>query len=1224
MLAEALTPAIHAVDRLLLQWQSTPTAWQQLLQQAFGRSAPFELSAISLEILDSQTMAGLRGAYTASDPKGEERIYLNANWLKTATAPELEAVLLEEIGHAIDHRLNSDRDTPGDEGAIFSALIQNRQINPSEFNQNDHLELLISGKKIKIEASSITNPTPVASITDGEGGFDVLTAATSVTTVVIGGSTYALVTSYDDNGLQIVDISNPAAPTAVASITDGEGGFDELAGASSVTTVVIGGSTYALVASQLANGLQIVDISNPAAPTAVASITDGEGGFDQLGGATGVTTVVIGDSTYALVTALVDDGLQIVDISNPAAPTAVITIPITEGEGGFDELDGSFGVTTVVIGGSTYALVAAYQDDGLQIVDISNPATPMAVASITDGEGGFDVLEGAFRVTTVVIGGSTYALVTALDDNGLQIVDISNPAAPTAVASITDGEGGFDELAGASSVTTVVIGGSTYALVTSYDDNGLQIVDISNPAAPTAVASITDGEGGFDELAGASSVTTVVIGGSTYALVTSYNDNGLQIVDINTSPPTLTSATYDASSNTLIVASNNLAPKPGPLNDIDISKITLTGEGGSSYTLTSADVEIDSATQFTLNLNAADSLQIAGLLNKNGTSSGGGSTYNIAATSGWNPGASSSPADTTGNAITVSNVTAPTLSSATYNDATGILTVTGSNLPAYFGSNNDIDSSKLTITGGSNGTYALTSSDVELTSATSFSITLNSSDQTQLDSLLNKNGTSSSTGTTYNLAAADNWAPGADASVNIADATGNVITVSNFVNVAPSATDKTITINEDSSYTFTASDFEFSNSNGNALSAVIISTLPAAGGLKLDGNAVTANDSIAIADINASKLIFTPDSNGNGSGYSSFTFQVKDDGGTTDPSANTITIDVNAVNDAPTGSVTISGTAKQGQTLTAANTLADADGLGTITNQWNKAGAAIAGATSTSYELVQADVGSAISVTASYIDGQGTAESVTSSETPAVKALPVSVFVPPSGQVENQQVDETLPFSEFDNVAIGLTNFTYRMLGGNDVLEVLGGDNNFANGNQGDDRFVLRAGQKGQYLGGKGADTFEVFGGIDAYTNGQKGADQIIVLGGLGRYLGGDDDDSIEVVAANSGSSVNGNRGEDTIIGSVADVTYRGGKDADLMIVSQGDVYGDKGADTFRGVKGEGYAVIQDYTIGEDLVEIGIQGSWSTLDSGLMFTDDSGDQIMLLVGINNIEQVTLV
>ena len=90
------------------------------------------------------------------------------------------------------------------------------------------------------------------------------------------------------------------------------------------------------------------------------------------------------------------------------------------------------------------------------------------------------------------------------------------------------------------------------------------------------------------------------------------------------------------------------------------------------------------------------------------------------------------------------------------------------------------------------------------------------------------------------------------------------------------------------------------------------------------------------------------------------------------------------VNDAPIGSVTISGTATQGETLTVANTLADADGLGPVGYQWKRGGEAITGETSANYTLVQADVGSAITVTASYEDGQGTAESMTSNATAAV------------------------------------------------------------------------------------------------------------------------------------------------------------------------------------------------------------------------------------------------
>ena len=126
-----------------------------------------------------------------------------------------------------------------------------------------------------------------------------------------------------------------------------------------------------------------------------------------------------------------------------------------------------------------------------------------------------------------------------------------------------------------------------------------------------------------------------------------------------------------------------------------------------------------------------------------------------------------------------------------YNAETGALTVTGTNLAAYAGAANDIDVSKLTITGEGGNTYTLTSDDVELTSSTEFSITLNAADQTQLAGLLNKNGTSSGGGTTYNIAAAEDWAPGADASTDIADLTGNAITVTNVAAPTLTASDGT-------------------------------------------------------------------------------------------------------------------------------------------------------------------------------------------------------------------------------------------------------------------------------------------------------------------------------------------------------------------------------------------------------------------------------------------------
>ena len=109
-----------------------------------------------------------------------------------------------------------------------------------------------------------------------------------------------------------------------------------------------------------------------------------------------------------------------------------------------------------------------------------------------------------------------------------------------------------------------------------------------------------------------------------------------------------------------------------------------------------------------------------------------------------------------------------------------------------------------------------------------------------------------------------------------------------------------------------------------------------------------------------------------------------DQGGTDESVTSTATTVVVNVNDLPTGSVTIAGTPREDEVLTASNTLADADGLGAISYQWKRDTVAINGATNSTYTLVQADVGSTITVTASYTDQGGTNESVTSAATTAV------------------------------------------------------------------------------------------------------------------------------------------------------------------------------------------------------------------------------------------------
>ncbi|MGH8651761.1 MAG: cadherin domain-containing protein [Gammaproteobacteria bacterium] len=125
------------------------------------------------------------------------------------------------------------------------------------------------------------------------------------------------------------------------------------------------------------------------------------------------------------------------------------------------------------------------------------------------------------------------------------------------------------------------------------------------------------------------------------------------------------------------------------------------------------------------------------------------------------------------------------------------------------------------------------------------------------------------------------------------------------VNEAPSGTDTTVTTNEDTTYSFAAIDFGFTDGDpGDVLSAVRIDTLPAAGSLTLSGLAVSAGQVVSMADLTAGNLLFTPAANANGSPYASFSFSVRDTGGAAfDPTPNTMTVNVAAVNDAPVNTV---------------------------------------------------------------------------------------------------------------------------------------------------------------------------------------------------------------------------------------------------------------------------------------------------------------------------------
>ena len=88
-------------------------------------------------------------------------------------------------------------------------------------------------------------------------------------------------------------------------------------------------------------------------------------------------------------------------------------------------LSGAADVEIFTIGASTYAIVASINADGVQIIDVSNPANIVAVDILTDG--GLLVLQEPKAVDTFTVDASTYAIVASFADNGVQMIDVSDP-----------------------------------------------------------------------------------------------------------------------------------------------------------------------------------------------------------------------------------------------------------------------------------------------------------------------------------------------------------------------------------------------------------------------------------------------------------------------------------------------------------------------------------------------------------------------------------------------------------------------------------------------------------------------------------------------------------------------------------------------------------------------------------------------------------------------------
>ncbi|MBK7421190.1 MAG: cadherin domain-containing protein [Nitrospira sp.] len=631
-----------------------------------------------------------------------------------------------------------------------------------------------------------------------------------------------------------------------------------------------------------------VDLSGTSGAILTFDYTNSLSGSDQIEirvSADGKTYTTLTDGVFSP-KSNAGSGTVKLDISGYASASTTIQFLVT-GVGGGDSLSVDNVQVSYDTGAANSAPTISSNGGGTTAsVTVGENSTVVTTVTATDVDAGHTLgysIAGGADAGRFTINNSTGQLSFAsassyeapADSGGNNVYDVT--------VQVSDGQGGTDTQALAVTVANVNEAPTDLALsantVAEHAANGTVVGTVSGSdvdMGDTKTYSLTDNAGGrFAINSSAGQITVANRSLINYESVTSHNltvrvtDSGgltydetftINVTDVNEAAPRITSNGGGATA-LINIAENATA----------VTRVTAS-DADTRQTLAYSIVGGADAAKFTINSSTGALSFVSAPNYEAPTDSGGNNVYDVTVqVSDGSGGVDSQAISVTVTAVnerpTDLSLSANTVAEHAAN-GTVVGTVSGSDPDA-----GDTKSYSLTNTAG--GRFAINRTTGALTVANS---------------------------TLLNYEAATSHA----VTVRVTDRGGLTydetftINLTN-VNEAPSGTNATVTITEDTAHILTAANFGFSDVDaGDALSAVRIDTLPTAGTLTLSGTAVTAGQVITPADLAAGQLVFTPAANANGTGYARVTFSVRDSTNLYDPTPNTLTVNVTAVNDRPT------------------------------------------------------------------------------------------------------------------------------------------------------------------------------------------------------------------------------------------------------------------------------------------------------------------------------------
>ena len=385
-------------------------------------------------------------------------------------------------------------------------------------------------------------------------------------TIKIGDEYYIMTAGRSgDQGFQVLNITDPTNINAAGKVAAFQNIFD-------VNLHQIGTNIYALTASIGTSGIQIINVTNPSAPTVVATIRQ-SGAFSNLDEPRNVDAIQIGDHHYALATSQRDNAFLWINITNVTAPTHLFTgtdnTLVEANKAKFTDLEDAKAFFFRQSGSKYYAYIAG--SSGVQIVNLTDPANIRPAGR----DAGFG--NEPHMMMHHQAGSKEYTItsISSEDNPQIWISDIqSEPVYPIPfktnqqsqrVAATPDRTGAVITLTNTKTniqdLDIFEMEGRTYLVVTSRSAiNGVTFFDITDPGRPVREAQLRENAHGFTKLTGIRAVSAIDIGGLQYVAVG--GDEGIKLIHVR--------------------------PYGIPVLEVDTTSSNIASTGNGAYTATVA------------------------------------------------------------------------------------------------------------------------------------------------------------------------------------------------------------------------------------------------------------------------------------------------------------------------------------------------------------------------------------------------------------------------------------------------------------------------------------------------------------------------------------------------------------------------------------------------------------------------------------------------------------